>query len=133
LAFTISGLGAYAVFWYCRKNKDFAPAYLAGLIGVVLGFFVYRWTFQLFWDSTVVLLCIVAAFSLTLGVYAYCHAFKLILPITSGLGSLMLLRGISSLIGGFPEDFSSFTGSTLGLMSTFYYLMAWILLFVFGF
>ena len=45
----------------------------------------------------------------------------------------MLLRGISSLIGGFPEDFSSFTGSTLGLMSTFYYLMAWILLFVFGF
>jgi hypothetical protein len=37
------------------------------------------------------------------------------------------------MIGGFPEDFSSFTGSTNGLAMTFYYLMAFVLLFVFGY
>ena len=112
IALIVSAGGFYGIFHWCQKDKHFAPAYLAGLIGVYIGFFLYRWTFQLFWDNFIVLGVLITTFALVMGGYAYCYAFRLILPITAGLGSIFMLRGVSVLLGGFPSDFSSFTGSS---------------------
>ena len=101
-------------------------------MGVYLGFFIYKWTFQLFWDNFIVLGVLIMTFALVMGGYAYVYAFRLILPITAGLGSFFMLRGVSVLLGGFPTDFTSFTGSSEGLKYTFFYLMAFILLFAIG-
>ena len=128
----IAGCGGFGIFWLCRRDKKFAPAYLAGMFGVYVGFFIYKWTFQLFWDNTLVLLILAAGFALTLGGYAYVHAFTLILPITSCIGSLMLLRGISVLIGAFSSQTGSFTMSSV-VVTGFFYLMAFILLFAAGY
>lgn len=41
LTFVIGLAGAYAVFRLCRKHKKFGAAYIAGLAGIYVAFFVY--------------------------------------------------------------------------------------------
>ena len=66
-------------------------------------------------------------FAAGLGTYAYIHAFKLILPITAGIGAFMILRGTAFFIGAFTQFQSP------GPMVYFYYVLAYVLLFVFGY
>lgn len=134
LTFAIASGAAFFVFWLCQKNKLIGPAYLAAIIGMYLGFQLYRWTFQMFFDKTIILVVLIIVFAVPMAWYAYFFAFRIILPLTAGLGSLAILWGVSFIVNdAFSKDMSSITKSSNGFSNIFYYVMAFILLFVFGY
>jgi hypothetical protein len=135
LIFTFSAAtaAAYGIFRACRWKRSFGAAYLAGLGGMYIGFMLYKWTFQLFLDKIFILAFMVIASAIFCGYWAWRKYHDLVIPITSCIGAICVVRGISILVGGFPESFSSFTGSSNGVLATMYYLMGFILVFVLGF
>jgi hypothetical protein len=121
----IIGLGlGYLLFRISKRKTVHGAAILFGFTGLFIGFLVYRFVLQHIIDAMPLLILTVIASSIGLVVLTWRHIRKLIVPLTAVIGSYLIVRGISIMIGGVPENFSMF-GDSSNILAVFYYLLGY--------
>lgn len=64
--------------------------------------------------------------------FTYRHSDKIIVPISILVGSYLLVRGISIMVGGVPQSLSMF-GDSNSILAFFYYIFAYMLTIALGY
>jgi len=71
------------------------------------------------------MMLIVLSSGATASFFTYRHSDRIIVPISIFVGSYLLVRGISIMIGGVPQSLSMF-GDSNSVLAFFYYILAYI-------
>jgi len=132
----VPGAVAAGVGYLAFKTKTIAMGILGGVAGFFVGFFLFALIFSLFLTSQI-FLYITLIITTGLGAYGiYKYQEKIELHATVFIGAYLIIRGISSFLGGFPEEeqlFFMLRNGNFSLGLAFYgYLVVFIVLNVAG-
>ena len=117
---------AYLSFKFSMKKRKYGASFMAAFIGLYLGFIIYRYAFQHLFSNVFFMMLVVFASGGAAAFYTWKFHEKIILPISILVGSYLLVRGISIMVGGVPKSLSMF-GDSDSILAVFYYIMAYII------
>jgi Domain of unknown function (DUF4203) len=128
LSFVISGAAAFAAGFFIKKTSDIALGVLGGIGGFFGAFLLYSLVFAKFVTATTWLLWITLFAGVFGGAFiAYKFKQNILIQLTAVVGAYALIRGISLLAGGFPNEMemmSQMKAGTFVLDNSFYGYLA---------
>ena len=117
---------AYFSFKLSMKRRKYGASFMAAFFGLYMGFLIYRFVFQHLISNVIFMMLVVFASGGAAAFYTWKFHEKIILPISILVGSYLLVRGISIMVGGVPKSLSMF-GDSDSILAVFYYIMAYII------
>jgi len=123
---------AYFSFKLSMKRRKYGASFMAAFFGLYMGFLIYRFVFQHLISNVIFMMLVVFASGGAAAFYTWKFHEKIILPISIVVGSYLLVRGVSIIIGGVPKSLGMFGDST-SVLAAFYYILAYIVTMVMGY
>jgi len=140
------GVGlAFLVAKVLARYPKFGPPVLGAIGGFYLGVYIYNIALSYIWENTYFMLITGIAASIGTTIYSFKFGKTLTVPMTSFVGSYLLLNGVNTFIGGFntksvedigdvdPNDVADARKKIFGIpATTLYYIGGYFLLLVIG-